>query len=115
MPACTWCGGRGWSIVNDDGDYHGHIQRCDGCALFATDDDAIKAAVAVVWRDQDKKEQVEADMEKCIQATLMIIRSTIQSVDWLAHASGLDPDRRVAVTRALDKMREAEAIMAEAE
>ncbi len=46
-PGCSECSYRGWVVMDDsDSDDAQHIERCDTCRMFATDDDALDAAEA---------------------------------------------------------------------
>lgn len=53
-PACGWCHGRGWSIVEamTVTDWP-RVERCDECAIFVDDDHACRNAARWVARTDD--------------------------------------------------------------
>lgn len=38
---CPACGGRGWLLVDIDGEYA--VQRCDACGRYESDNEAVEA------------------------------------------------------------------------
>jgi hypothetical protein len=54
---CTDCGGLGWAAVHTDRDPCIELQRCDYCAKYGDDDDALVAAL--IWIEEKLIEEWE--------------------------------------------------------
>jgi len=57
--ACEDCAGKGWDVYNEDENGLGDLQRCDTCQVFASDEEALAAALgsgAVMLRVKEVEE-----------------------------------------------------------